>query len=87
MCIRDRYTGDGGPATGAEVNNPEGVLLDPAGNLYISDSGNYVVRRVDPSGIITTVVGDGTGIPGYSGDGGPATQAKLSDPKGLARCV
>ncbi|HUE02255.1 MAG TPA: IPT/TIG domain-containing protein [Bryobacteraceae bacterium] len=78
------YTGDGGPATGAEVNNPEGVLLDPAGNLYISDSGNYVVRRVDPSGIITTVVGDGTGIPGYSGDGGPATQAKLSDPKGLA---
>ncbi|HVN03653.1 MAG TPA: hypothetical protein VMT86_04495 [Bryobacteraceae bacterium] len=78
------YTGDGGIATGSSLNNPVSVLLDPAGNLYISDSGNNVIRKIDTSGIITTVVGDGSGNPGYLGDGGPATQAELNTPKGLA---
>jgi uncharacterized protein (TIGR03437 family) len=79
------YTGDGGLATGASLNNPTAVLLDSAGDLYISDSGNSAIRKVAAAtSIITTVAGDGTGIPGYSGDGGPATQAKLNNPKGIA---
>jgi len=78
------YSGDGGPATSALLNDPVAVLLDKAGNLYISDSGNNAIRMVNPSGIITTVAGDGTGNAGYSGDGGPATKAELNTPKGLA---
>ena len=70
------YTGDGGAATSADLSGPYGVALDGTGNLFISDSGNNVVRRVDAvTGIITTVAGDG--IAGYSGDGGPATKANL----------
>lgn len=76
------YTGDGGPAPSALLNNPTAVLLDGAGNLYISDSGNCVIRRVSSSGIITTIAGNG--ISGYSGDGGPALQASLNNPKGIA---
>jgi uncharacterized protein (TIGR03437 family) len=76
------YIGDGGPATGALLNNPAYVLLDATGDLYISDSGNNVIRKVNTSGIISTVAGNG--IAGYSGDGGPALQAELSNPKGLA---
>jgi uncharacterized protein (TIGR03437 family) len=76
------YTGDGGPATGASLNNPAAVLLDPAGDLYISDSGNNAIRKVNTSGIISTVAGNG--IAGYAGDGGPALQAELSNPKGIA---
>ena len=79
------YQGDGGIATGSLLNNPSAVLLDAKGNLYISDSGNSAIRKVAAAtSIITTVAGDGTGIAGYSGDGGPATQAKLSYPMGLA---
>lgn len=80
------YIGDGGPATGALVNNPAYVLLDGAGNLYISDSGNNAIRKANiTTGTITTVAGgSGSVIAGYAGDGGPATQAELNNPKGLA---
>jgi len=77
------YFGDGGLATAASVAGPQGVAVDAAGNLFIADSGNHRVRRVDATtGIITTVAGDGMG--GYSGDGGPATAAKLRSPAGSA---
>jgi sugar lactone lactonase YvrE len=79
------YQGDGGIATGSLLNNPAAVLLDSQGNLYISDSGNSAIRKVAAAtSIITTVAGDGSGIAGYSGDGGSATKAKLSNPKGIA---
>jgi sugar lactone lactonase YvrE len=76
------YSGDGGPATSAQLRNPQGLALDDAGNLYIADSRNNVVRRVSPSGIITTVAG--TGAPGFAGDDGPATAARLCEPKDVA---
>jgi sugar lactone lactonase YvrE len=76
------YSGDGGPATSAELDSPIGVAIDNAGNLYIADSNNYRVRKVDTNGIITTIAGNGT--LGYSGDGGPATNAELSQSAGLA---
>jgi len=74
--------GDGGPATDAQLKYPEGVALDAAGNLYIADRSNHRIRKVDTSGIITTVAGNG--ISGYSGDGGPATDAQLKYPDGVA---
>jgi sugar lactone lactonase YvrE len=76
------FSGDGGPATAAELDQPQGIAFDDAGNMYIADSANNRVRRVDPKGVITTVAGNGHH--GYSGDGGPATSAKLSDPDALA---
>ncbi len=77
------YTGDGGAATSAELRDPTGVALDLAGNLYISDTYNNVVRKVAAgTGIITTVAGNGTA--GYTGDGGPATGAELYLPYGVA---
>jgi sugar lactone lactonase YvrE len=76
------YSGDGGPATKAEMNSPYDVAVDTSGNIYISDSNNYRIREVTAStGIITTVAG--TGVGGYSGDGGPATNAKITEPMGL----
>lgn len=82
-AIRKGYTGDGGPATRAELRFPFGVAVDGAGNLFISDSANYVIRRVDlTSGIITTVAG--TGDRGFRGDGGLAIRAQLAGPQGLA---
>ncbi|MFI5112212.1 MAG: choice-of-anchor D domain-containing protein [Terriglobales bacterium] len=75
------YSGDGGPATSAKLSYPYGVAVDRAGNLYIADVYNNRVRKVDASGIITTVAGNGTG--GYSGDGGPAISAELY-PQGVA---
>jgi sugar lactone lactonase YvrE len=72
------YTGDGGPATSAELNSPYGVSLDASGNVYIADTLNSVIRKVDPIGKITTIAGTGTN--GYSGDGGPATSAGLWAP-------
>ena len=74
--------GDGGSAVEAQLYYPEGVAVDKAGNLYIADSGNHRIRRVDTSGTITTIAG--TGDPGYSGDGGPATEAQLSSPVAVA---
>lgn len=73
--------GDGGPATSAGLDCPTGLALDSAGNLYIADSIDNRVRRVDPSGVITTVAG--TGTTGFSGDGGPATSAQLNQPSGV----
>jgi len=75
-------TGDGGPATAAELSGPSSLALDAAGDLFIADSFNDLVREVTPGGIITTVAGTGTA--GYSGDGGPATAATLNDPVGIA---
>ena len=72
------YAGDGGPATSAELNNPEGARLDSLGNLYISDAGNCRIRKVNPAGVISTIVGNGTC--GSSGVGGPATNAELNEP-------
>ena len=76
------FSGDGGPATAAQLNSPYGVALDGSGNLYIGDTGNQRVRRVNGSGTISTVAG--TGTQGFSGDGGPATAAQLRDPVGVA---
>ncbi|MBA3914220.1 MAG: hypothetical protein H0X25_10325, partial [Acidobacteriales bacterium] len=76
------FTGDGGAATSAELNQPYGLLFDTAGNLYIADSLNQRVRKVDTSGIITTIAGNGTA--GFSGDGGAATSASLNFPVAVA---
>src|SRR5581483_7178316 len=62
--------------------SPRGVVADAAGNVYIADAGNDRIRRVDPSGVITTIAGNGQ--TGYSGDGGLATQASFFEPVGLA---
>ena len=74
------YSGDGGPAVGAQLNGPTSLAFDGAGNLHITD-GVARVRKVTPEGIISTVAGNG--ISGYSGDGGPATSAQLGGPSGL----
>jgi sugar lactone lactonase YvrE len=75
------FSGDGGPATKAGMN-PWTLALDAAGNLFIGDSGNYRVRKVSTDGLITTVAGSGKG--GFSGDGGPATEARIHGPGGIA---
>ncbi len=76
------FSGDGGQATAAMLNDPIGVALDGAGNLYIADQSNHRIRRVDASGNISTVAGAGTA--GFSGDGGAAAVAELDDPLGVA---
>src|ERR1035437_8178345 len=80
------FGGDGGPATAAQLNYPQGVAVDAAGSLFIADTGNMLIRRVSANGILTTVAGiaAATGAQGFSGDGGPATAAQLNNPKGLA---
>ena len=75
-------TGDGGQATAASLKNPIGITFDPSGNMYISETPNFTVRKVTPSGIISTVAGVGT--IGLTGDGGPPTAAHLGDPWGLS---
>jgi hypothetical protein len=76
------FSGDGGPATSAELNSPRGLDLDPAGNLFIADMANNVIREVIlATGTIITVAGDGTA--GYAGDYGPATSAELNQPTGV----
>jgi len=75
------FSGDNGPATSAQLDYPAGVAVDSAGNLYIADEGNHRIRRVS-NGVITTVAGNGT--QGLSGDGGPATNAQLGSPTGVA---
>ena len=76
------YSGDGSLAVNANLNYPANIALDTLGNLFIADASNNCIRKVDGSGIITTVVG--TGVAGYSGDGGLAVSAKLSAPTGVA---
>ncbi|MCS7158543.1 MAG: hypothetical protein N0A16_12560 [Blastocatellia bacterium] len=76
------FSGDGGPAAQASLNVPMHVVFDSAGNLYVADSGNNRVRKIDPSGVITTVAG--SSARGFSGDGGSALQARLNMPVALA---
>ena len=76
------YGGDGGAAIRAQLKSPRGVAADGAGNLYIADTGNYRIRKVDAAGVITTAAG--TGERGYGGDGGAATAAQLRSPMGVA---
>jgi hypothetical protein len=77
------FGGDGGPATQSTLNNPEAVTPDGAGNVYIADSGNHMVRMVDTTGVITTVAGNGNWYT-PSPDNVPATQVSLSGPEGVA---
>ena len=77
------FGGDGGPAGNASLNHPQAVALDAAGNLYIADTINHRIRRVDAStGFIQTIAGNG--VNGFSGDGGPALAAEISFPVGIA---
>jgi sugar lactone lactonase YvrE len=75
------FAGDGGPATSAALKYPKSMAVDANGNLFIADSYDYRIRKVTAGGIITTVAGTGTS--GFSGDGGPATSAKIN-PQGVA---
>src|SRR5581483_11613051 len=70
------FSGDGGLATAASLNNPSAVAVDTNRNLFIADTANQRIRKVSSSGIITTVAGNGRS--GFSGDGGPATEASLN---------
>ena len=82
------FSGNGGPATSAQLRLPLGVAVDGVGNLYIADTGNLRIRKVDTSGTITTVAGTGvegfSGASGFPGDGGPATSAQINEPLGVA---
>ncbi len=75
------YSGDNGPATEASLDDPTGIALDSKGYLYLCDTSNNRIRKISPDGIITTIAG--LGISGYYGDGGPATGALLSFPRGI----
>jgi sugar lactone lactonase YvrE len=82
IVFQGGFSGDGGPATSALLNDPEEIALDAEGNVYISDTLNHRIRRVDAeSGIIETIAG--TGVQGYSGDRGAALRAEISDPAGI----
>jgi sugar lactone lactonase YvrE len=78
------YTGDGGPALAATFDGPKEIAVGPDGSVYVVDTENEAIRRVDPAGVVTTVAGKGrTKTPGL-GDGGPATDATLGRPHGVA---
>jgi trimeric autotransporter adhesin len=74
------YSGDGGKATRAELNGPTGVGVDQGGDIYIADTLNNRLREVDAAGLISTTAG--TAVPGFAGDGGPASHARLAGPTG-----
>ena len=76
------YSGDGGPATSAQMNSPQGTAVDAAGNIYVAETDNQIVRRIAANGGITTFAGNGT--PGFGGDGGAAASAQLNSPVGVA---
>jgi len=76
------YSGDGGPASGADLNAPSALCFDTRGSLYVCDFGNHAVRKIAPDGTISTVAG--TGKPGFARDGGPAIEAQLLQPCGVA---
>ena len=76
------YGGDGGPASDAQFMEPANVAVDAVGNVYVADRRDNRVRKIDTSGMITTVAG--TGDPGNAGDGGPASQARFRRPEGVA---
>jgi hypothetical protein len=76
------FSGDGGPATLAQIGWPTGVAADDAGNVFFADKGNNVIRKINPAGFISTFAGNGTA--GSAGDGGPATAAGLNQPNGVA---
>ncbi len=76
------YSGDGGPASEAQITAPHAVVADAVGNVYVADRFNHVIRKINPSGIISTIAG--TGVAGFTGDGGPAAGAALNNPAGLA---
>jgi sugar lactone lactonase YvrE len=78
----DGFSGDGGAATAADLNLPSALAIDATGNLFIADTLNNRIRRVDGNGIITTVAGNGRA--GFAGDNGPGTSASLSNPTGIA---
>jgi streptogramin lyase len=77
------YAGDGGPADEALISKALGVTGDLAGNIFIADTGNNCIRRVDPAGIITTIAGSGSGVGGTSGDNGPAVDAEFNSPMAI----
>lgn len=76
------FSGDGGPALAASFNNPGGLAMAADGSLFVSDTLNHRIRRIDPSGTVTTVAG--TGVEGFAGDGGQAVMARISGPGALA---
>ncbi|MCZ8285324.1 MAG: T9SS type A sorting domain-containing protein, partial [Bacteroidia bacterium] len=78
------YSGDGGPATSATLDYPYGLAIDTAGNVFISTNGDARIRKVNTSGIITTIAGNGQNIMGPNGNNGPATAAYLASPRGIA---
>lgn len=81
-CGMKGYSGDGGSALEAKLNHPAGVVVDSQGNVYFNDYANDRIRKVDEQGIISTYAG--TGVAGYSGDGGPAIKARINDVYGMA---
>ncbi|MCK5523505.1 MAG: hypothetical protein KAI83_10270 [Thiomargarita sp.] len=76
------YSGDGGLATAAQLNQPWGIAVDSSGVLYVADFKSHSIRKIDNQGVITTIAGDGR--QGYHGDGGSATAAQLNQPRGIA---
>jgi uncharacterized protein (TIGR03437 family) len=80
--VQGGSSGDGGAAGSALLSNPEQIVFDSTGNLYIADAGNNKIRKINPSGVISTVAG--TGTPGFAGDGGLALSAQLAYPAGIA---